>query len=154
MGFPPGLEEAGRGRVGGSNRLTVRQMMGFGPSAEDVAAADAGATPAKPKPAARRKLGQKPSGAVSTEHLPKKSGYVLKKGPLKVRARRLSNLVVDHRSVSLSRARAQNILIVPCRADMAKTLVRIERGRALVLPLAYAGAHFLTGQRSAPPAAF
>jgi hypothetical protein len=52
-------------------------------AAKPAAAAGGGAAPQKP----RRKLGQKPGGdhPKLARELPKKSGYLLKKGPLKVR---------------------------------------------------------------------
>ena len=63
----------------------------LGGAAEPAAGAAGGAAASKPTDvqqaaAARRKrkLGQQPSGARAAKDLPKKSGYLLKKGPLKV----------------------------------------------------------------------
>lgn len=105
-------------------------------AAKPAAAAGGGAAPKKP----RRKLGQKPGGdhPKLARELPKKSGYLLKKGPLKVRE------PATAQSPARSPSRNSRGPVCASRthhvpAGVAKTMVRFGGGRALVLPLAHAG---------------
>ena len=86
----------------------------------------------------RRKLGQSRNAA----ELPKKSGYLLKKGPLKVNSH-MPCVRSDVSGAHGGRARRKGLVdvfsSVHCCSGLAKTLVRVGTRRAIVLPIAPAG---------------